>query len=429
MPTARGWLVASAGLALWLTSGALGVGALSQLGFGLVALVAISVFVVRMGKHDVIVGRSLAPERVQAGRDVTVTLHLRNSGRGAAPLLLLEDQVPPELSGRARFAIRGIEPHGERTTSYTLRPSRRGEYAIGPSEISIMDPFGVARIDQAAVGRSSFLAYPRSEPLVLPKDSGMKRAMMTSARRNPTGSQGEDFYTLREYVEGDDLRRIHWPATAKRDRYMIRQEETPWHARATILLDDRIGVHSPNSWERSIEAAASALDLYARSGYAFRLARAAGIGVRSGRGSDHLYRCLDLLATIEQQQPERGGVDPMILRLAELESQSSIEGILIAVTGTPSLELAHGLTRCGRRFRMVVTIIVPGHRYTFNRAAAAEGERALGATTALMERGGVKTLVLNPGDALSTSWTALWKVWGPAPASSSLATEVSGPGI
>ncbi|MFP5298573.1 MAG: DUF58 domain-containing protein, partial [Actinomycetota bacterium] len=152
MPTPRGWLIAAAGLALWLTSSALGVGALSQLGFGLLALVIISVVVVRTGKHDVLVGRSVTPERVQAGREVKVTLHLRNSGRGAAPLLLLEDHVPPELSGRARFAIRGIEARGERTTSYTLRPSRRGEYELGPSEISIMDPFGVARVNEMAVG-------------------------------------------------------------------------------------------------------------------------------------------------------------------------------------------------------------------------------------------------------------------------------------
>ncbi|MFP5299244.1 MAG: hypothetical protein ACLGHL_09695, partial [Actinomycetota bacterium] len=157
-------------------------------------------------------------------------------------------------------------------------------------------------------------------------------------------------------------------------------------------------------------------------------ARAAGIGVRSGRGSDHLYRCLDLLATIEQQTPDRTDVDPLILRLAELEGQGSVEGILIAVTGTPTLELAHGLTRCGRRFRMVVAIVVPGHRYTFNRAASAEGDRAVTATTALMERAGVKTLVLNPGDALTTSWAALWKMWGPAP-TAAFTTEVTSGGV
>ena len=59
---------------------------------------------------------------------------------------------------------------------------------------------------------------------------------------------------MREYVEGDDLRKIHWPATAKRGGFMIRQEETPWHTRATILLDDRVeshgGIGESSSFER-----------------------------------------------------------------------------------------------------------------------------------------------------------------------------------
>lgn len=413
MPTSRGWLVLTAGLLLWLTSSALGVAPLSQLGFGLAALVVISVIVVRTGKHEVVITRSVNPERVQAGREVTVTLTLANEGRGSAPLLLLEDSIPSELSGRARFAIRGIEAKGHRLATYQVRPARRGLYALGPSAVTVMDPFGVARTERTATQATTFVAYPRTEPLVLPKDSGVKRAMMTSARRNPTGSQGEDFYTLREYVEGDDLRRIHWPATAKRNRYMIRQEETPWHARATVLLDDRVGIHSVNSWERSIEAAASVLDLYSRSGYAFRLVQSVGMGVRSGRGADQLNRCLDLLATVEQQSSDRTDVDPMTLKLAELEGQSTVEGILIAVTDTPTLEIAHALTRCSRRFRLVVSIVVPGHRYSFDRRSALEADRALTATRPLLERGGVKTLVLGPGDALSTSWAALWNTWAP----------------
>ena len=145
--------------------------------------------------------------------------------------------------------------------------------------ITVSDPFGVARVTSVGSEASSFLAYPRTEPLTLPKDTGKRRTTVVSARRQPTGAQGEDFYTLREYVEGDDLRRIHWPATAKRNRYMIRQEETPWHARATILLDETAGTYAGAGWERAVEVAASLADLYHRSAYNFRLLGVADRGI------------------------------------------------------------------------------------------------------------------------------------------------------
>ncbi|HEU4481136.1 MAG TPA: DUF58 domain-containing protein, partial [Actinomycetota bacterium] len=271
MPTARGWLVAATGIGLWIAGRGFGAGALEQLGFALLLLVILAVGVVRLGRHDLRVERSVSPGRVQVGREVNVTLRLRNQGRGPAPLMLLEDRVPAELAGRARFAVNGIESSGHRDTAYALRPNRRGRFGVGPLDIAFTDPFGVAKLTSRATGVAEFLAYPRTEQLILPKDTGQKRTMVVSARRQPTGSQGDDFYTLREDVEGDDLRRIHWPATAKRNRYMVRQEETPWHARATILLDDRRGGLKGPAWERGVEAAASFADLYHRSSYSFRL--------------------------------------------------------------------------------------------------------------------------------------------------------------
>lgn len=429
MPTPRGWSVLAAGFGLWVASGALGVPALAQLGFGLIALVAIGVIVVRIGKHDIAVTRSLTPERVPAGRDITVGLSLANKGRGSAPLLLLEDHVPVELSGRARFAIRGIEPHGQRAAPYKLRPNRRGRYSVGPLEVTVLDPFGVARVRSELAGRSAFLAYPRTEPLVLPKDSGNRRTITVSARRQPTGSTGEDFYTLREYVPGDDLRRINWSATAKRNKYMIRQEETPWHARATVLLDDRSDAFVPASWERAVEAAASMVDLYHRSGYAFRLVQPIGPGVPSARGTHHFHRCLDLLATVEtsSRSEHKSDLDPLLVKLTELESQASVEGVLIVITGTPTMELCHAMSRAGRRFKMVIAVVVPSHRYAASTSKDNKADLAVDATARVLDRAGVRTMTLGPTDKLGHSWSALWRVWGPAPVAPSL--EEVGDGI
>jgi uncharacterized protein (DUF58 family) len=399
MPTARGWMIGAAGVGLWGAGRAFGAGALEQLGFGLLVLVALAVTLVRRGRHELLVQRTIVPARTQAGREVTVTLALHNEGRGPAPLLLLEDRLPARLTGRARFAIGGIESLGHRSTQYKVRPARRGHYQVGPLEIGVSDPFGVARHFQETKEASRFLVHPRIETLTMPRNEGRRRVSLTSARRQPTGSTGEDFYTLREYVAGDDLRRIHWPATAKRGRYMIRQEETPWHARGTILLDDRVGGYDEPGWERAIEVAASLADLLHRAGHSFRVLGAVERGLPNGRGSDHLHRCLDLLA-VASLRPLTAEPDPLSVRLAELEAQPHAEGTLFVVAGMLQADTARAIALAARHFRTTTVVSIAKGRV----AEQDEIDPRI-----LFARADIKHLRLQPGMALSAAWSALWR--------------------
>lgn len=414
MPTTRGWLVAFLGLASIIASRAFGALALGQIGLALVVLVIAAVVVVRAGRHDLRTGRALQPLRVTAGKTVTATLELENLGRGSAPLVLIEDRIPAQLGLRARFAFGGIEPRGTRQASYKLRPALRGRYRIGPLEISFLDPFSLASRHTAIGEASDLLVHPKIDELVLPRDLGEHRSLTTSALRRPTGAEGEDFYTLREYIEGDDLRKIHWPSTAKKQRFMIRQEETPWHNRATIVLDDRRAAHlqSKESFERAVEAAASVVDLYHRSGFSFRLSGAYEPGYPSKRGSEHYGRCLDLLATISLKSPSVSGTvadDPLLLaRLTELEARKTAEGALVVAGGDITPEIAVALARLRRRFRQVVVLSFPSHRFgTGDTRARWDGEKVTVEAVRLLARSGVRTIVLGPGDHLRSAWASL----------------------
>ncbi|MGI8774792.1 MAG: DUF58 domain-containing protein [Actinomycetota bacterium] len=413
MPTGRGWLLACVGVGLWVAGRAFGSGPLEQLGFGLLGLVILALLSLRRGRHRLEVTRSVHPERVQAGREVKIEVTLSNEGKGPAPLLLLEDGLPPEVSGRARFAVNGIEAGSARKTGYSLRPSRRGHYPIGPLKVTVSDPFGIATRSSTLGEVTPFLVYPRTEMLTLPRDTGRRRTMASSAKRQPTGATGEDFYTLREYVAGDDLRRIHWGATAKRDRYMIRQEETPWHARATILLDDRAGSYRGAGWERAVETAASLADLYHRSGYTYRLSCACASGRPTGRGPDHYHRTLDLLATMDPTSTD-GTDDPLLARLLEMEAQTHIEGVLLLVSGEMSPEVAHALAHCGRRFKMVAVLSIPPEMYGGAHAGGRTGRdrTQIEQSRILLGCSGIKNQVLEPGVSLTHAWSALWGTQG-----------------
>lgn len=411
MPSPRGYLVGFCGVALYVVGLIFGSSALEQLGFALVALVAITIIVIRLGNHDLQIARHVSPERARVRQPVTISLIVKNEGRGPAPLLLLEDKLPAGLSGRARFAINGIESSGQRETSFEVKPDARGRYEIGPLEVIVGDPFGLAQLRSVGAAPTAFLVHPSIEELSLPRDFGERRSAAASALRQPTGPRGEDFYTLREFAEGDELRKIHWPSTAKRGKLMIRQEETPWHTRATIVLDDRRfpheGVGPASSFERAVEAAASLVDLYYRSGYGYRVAGSHHPGVASSKGSGHYHRCLDLLATIQMRGP-RTDEDPLLLaRLAEIEARAAAEETLVLLTGTLTAGAAGALARCRRFYKQVVAVSWPAHRFgsapTKSRWAG-EAQSVEVATT--LARSGVRAIILGPGERLGPAWSS-----------------------
>jgi uncharacterized protein (DUF58 family) len=412
VPTVRGWLTVGIALGLWSAGRVLGVRPLEQLAFALIVLVIAAVVLVNMRRHDLSVERRVVPERARAGQKVEVRLRILNLGRGSAPLMLLDDAVPLELSGHSRFAVNGIEPGGDRDTGYELRPPRRGRYQIGPLSVHFIDPFGLAQTRSHLAEPSALLVHPRMEELGMPRDLGHHRTMSTSALRQFTAARGEDFFTLREYVEGDDLRRIHWPSTAKRNKPMIRQEETPWHTRATIVLDDRrAGVDTigePAAFERAVEGAASLCDLYRRSGYTYRLLGAVHPGVAGARDTEHFHRCLDLLATIQSQL---GHEEALLTRLAELQVGNSAEGTLVVVTTDPTPALAQSLAGCRRRWRTIIVLAFPRHR--FGLAATRDrwgGEQVTFEAVTLLHRSGIRTLVLGPGESIVGAWGSLSRV-------------------
>ena len=91
---------------------------------------------------------------------------------------------------------------------------------------------------------------------------------MQASRPEHARRGGEDFYTLREYQQWDDLRRVHWPSSARTDQLMIRQLETPWQSRALVLLDVRApSYESQEAFERAVSGAATVVTHLVGSGF------------------------------------------------------------------------------------------------------------------------------------------------------------------
>jgi uncharacterized protein (DUF58 family) len=151
---------------------------------------------------------------------------------------------------------------------------------------------------------SRLIVVPRVARLAgLPGGSGLGSGDDGSVRLN--AGQGEDDAIVRPYRQGDDLRKVHWRSTAKRDEMMVRVEERPWRGGTTILLDHRADAHrgtgSTASLEWAISFAASVCLHLHRHGHRIRLVTASGHEVvgDSGDGSHHDNVVLDALAALQ----------------------------------------------------------------------------------------------------------------------------------
>ena len=298
MLTRRGWALAAGSVLMAVTGRLLGVVELYVLATGGALLVAAGVVMVVTRSFDLDASRHLHPPRVHAGDDSRVELVIGNRGRSRTPVLALRDT----LGGgprRARFLLPPLGPGQEDRASYRLPTERRGVFSIGPLEASVTDPLGLATRAADVAPVAELVVYPHVDAVVPLSHTAGGDQMATSSHPSAVGPSGYDFYALRGYQVGDDLRRVHWPSTARRDELMIRQQELPWQGRATVVLDTRRRFHTDASFESAVSAAASILTACWRDGSSVRLLSTDGADSGFGTGQAHLEGLLSRLAMVE----------------------------------------------------------------------------------------------------------------------------------
>jgi uncharacterized protein (DUF58 family) len=259
---------------------------------------------------DVRVRRTVHPARVPAGMEARVELTVRNAGARTSPPISASD---PFDGGKkwARFAVAPLAPGEIRVASYRLPTGRRGIYRLGPLELEVTDPFGMARIIRSTTPDASLTVHPRIEPLA--NRAIFARRDQESRLPQPVlGQGGNEFYGLRQYMTGDDLRHVHWPSTARVDDLIIRQPENVWRGRFLLAVDLRSRVHDRESVERVLSAIASLATAAIAAGVQVRVVSTAGFDSGYVSSTAKGPSILDALAAAS---PHPGGSLPECLRM------------------------------------------------------------------------------------------------------------------
>ncbi len=181
--------------------------------------------------------RRLMPEPFSLGEHEEVRVVITNH-RAAGLRARVSDHAPPGLSPRPREVVGAFDASGTLTVSYSTSSPRRGAYRFTSIDMQVVRTDGWLRrqvripLDHEVAVFPNIVAIKRIQ---LTLRRGL-RALVGQRRARPPGASTA-FAGLRDYVRGDDFRRISWTATARRDRPVMVEVEAERGQQVMIALD------------------------------------------------------------------------------------------------------------------------------------------------------------------------------------------------
>jgi uncharacterized protein (DUF58 family) len=394
--TDRGrWILAFGG-GVYLAAWGFGSNALYPIALGLVLAVAAAALWVRFLSRPVTLNRIIADGQHVAGDDIPVRLEVDMDGRMPSGALVVRERIA-KLGERETVMV---NRRGRLRGSYRIESVPRGRYPVESVEAVLEDPFGLERVETKLPAGESLLVYPQLVELdALFSDSGARalegRRLLL---RRPTGF---DLHSVRDYQQGESLRRVHWPTTAKRGHLMVKELEDAPRDETAVLLDGDagaiVGVAPDNTFELQVQAAGSILKAHAARGR-----RASLIVNCASRAYQRVHsfdgdwlRALEMLAAVEPDGPT-----PVAALLADEAGPASRALELTVVTASLTPRLAERLAqRVFQRHAATLVYVDPASFVP----GATERDPGIAAQILRLERAGVPVAVLRRGDDLASA--------------------------
>jgi uncharacterized protein (DUF58 family) len=237
------------------------------------------------------------------------------------------------------------ERHAGYRWSLPLRAVRHGAFSVAPPALVRTDPFGLyrSRVTVACTGR----ILVRPAEVTLARTALVGRTTAVSSGRGPSGD-GDEFDTLRRYEPGDDIRRIHWPNSARLGEVLVRRHVDSPVRELVVLLDTAASSYKDAEYfERAVDFSASLV----------RSAGERGIGVYlAATRSEHLWSLPagdrstpsdigQAFVPITLEEPPSRRVPRYVNPLGRVARETLRRGgSTVLVTGAPSADLLDALT-------------------------------------------------------------------------------------
>lgn len=280
-PTGRGVVVGVVGVGLWLLGDLARVTPARQLAAALLLMLLIGAIGIAVSAIGLRPRRRLVDDAVPVGGLARVMIAMERTpwvsvlplGRG-----IVREHLPDELGGQGDLPLDARMPH-------VLRVGRRGGHELGVYSVIVRDVLGMFHLRRTVADGLRLTGLPvigQMSPAA-ERATGITREGALSAA--PAPGIGEIGPIARPYATGDDIRRIHWRASARTGRLMTREDEPAAGHSAVIVLDTTRRPHPSGQVEDALVShAATVLDALGLNGWEVRIVDASGDEItRSGR--------------------------------------------------------------------------------------------------------------------------------------------------
>jgi uncharacterized protein (DUF58 family) len=393
--TRRGALTLLLGVAVYAVAWLFGAKALYPVATGLVLAPLAARTWVRLSAAPVelrrrtgrgLLGRGGRQGTLLEGEDVWVTLEARPESRIPAPAIVVTERLARLGERETPLRRAGVVHRG----TYVLERVPRGRYVVEHARALIDDPFGLAHAEVELTSGGALLVYPRLVALErLFSESGAhaqdgRRLLL----RRPSGF---DLHSVREYEQGESLRKVHWRTTAKRGRLMVKELEDAPRDEIAVLLDADEDAVAGESFDVQVRAAGSILRAHAARG------RRAVLAVNSASRPSVRVSSLDgewlaALGLLAEAQPD--GTRPVVELLARESGPASRALETVVVTARLSGALATKLIQRSLAAQSVSVVWIDAPSFA-GRPTRVEPELLR------LQAAGVAIAVLRQGDSLA----------------------------
>jgi uncharacterized protein (DUF58 family) len=291
--TRRGRAVLTLGLCVYVAAWVFGSLPLYPVATGLILAVVLASAWVRLASRPPHVSRHGAARDVVEGDDVRVELEVAITSPFPPPTLVAHER--PGRLGERRIELARVG-RGRFAARYELPRVPRGRYAFETVRLTIEDPFALVRTEIVQGEPQALVVYPRLVVLDRLFSEGGSHAQdgRRLLLRRPTGFE---LHSVREYEQGESLRKVHWRSTARRGQLMVKELEDAPRDEVAVLLDGDASAVVRDSFEVSVRAAGSILAAHHRRGRRCALVvNSAARETQSVATEAHWRRALELLA-------------------------------------------------------------------------------------------------------------------------------------
>src|SRR5437899_577143 len=261
MLTPRGRVIFALGFVVYVVAWAFGSRPLYPVATGLLLVVGVAWAWVRLSDRPFRVEHGWGDREHVEGDDVSVVAELGSTGTVRPASVTLSERVG--RLGNQRHVLRRI---GRRfRVRYVLERVPRGRYVFQEVHAELADPFGLEQAIVHLPAPGALLVYPRLArlgPLFTESGTRSHDGQRLLLRRH----SGFELHSVREYEQGESLRRVHWPSTARRGQLMVKELEDSPRDEIAVLLDADAKTVVGESFETQVRAAGSILDAYVRRG-------------------------------------------------------------------------------------------------------------------------------------------------------------------